>query len=163
MREKISAALKEAQEAGSKRRIATLRLIQTAIKDREVAAREGGRDGVPDESVVDILEKMVRQRDLSAKEFEESGQLDLAEQERQESIIIREFLPDQMDEEAIKAICEETVRDIDAHGLRDIGRCMSELKARYPGKMNFVQASCVVRDLLRENGANRPSENPNPE
>jgi uncharacterized protein YqeY len=160
MREKIGAALKEAQEAGSKRRIATLRLIQTAIKDRDAAARDSGRDGVAEEDVIDILEKMVRQRVLSAREFEESGQLDLAEQERQESEIINEFLPDQLDEAAMKTICEQTVREIDAHGLRDIGRCMSELKARYPGKMDFVQASCVVRDLLRDNGGKDQTEGP---
>jgi len=152
MRENITIALKQAQEAGERRRIATLRLIQTALKDREVAARESGRDGVADEEVIDILEKMVRQREVSAQEFEESGQLDLAEQERAESDIIREFLPKKLDEDAIRSVCEETVRDINAHGLRDIGRCMSELKARYPGKMDFVQASCVVKDLLRSDG-----------
>lgn len=150
MREKISTALKQAQETGDKRRLATLRLIQTAIKDRDAAAKETGRDGVADEEVIDILEKMVRQREASAQEFEESGQLDLAEQERAESDIIREFLPVQLDEAAIRAICEQMVQEIEAHGLRDIGRCMSELKARYPGKMDFVQASCVVRNLLRE-------------
>lgn len=161
MREKINVALKQAQEAGEKRRIATLRLIQTALKDRDVAARDSGRDGVADEEVIDILEKMVRQRDVSAQEFEQSGQLDLAEQERAESDIIREFLPRKLDEAKIRSICEEIVRDIGAHGLRDIGRCMSELKARYPGKMDFVQASCVVKDLLRSDGsrdADTPSE-----
>ncbi|WP_346909376.1 GatB/YqeY domain-containing protein [uncultured Roseibium sp.] len=152
MREKITIALKQAQEAGEKRRIATLRLVQTALKDRDVAARDSGRDGVSDDEVIDILEKMVRQREVSAQEFEESGQLDLAEQERGEGEIIREFLPKKLDEDEIRSICEETVRDINAHGLRDIGRCMSELKARYPGKMDFVQASCVVKDLLRSDG-----------
>ncbi|MEP2705052.1 MAG: GatB/YqeY domain-containing protein [Roseibium sp.] len=153
MREKINAALKAAQDAEDKRRCATLRLVQTAVKDREAAARENGKDGVAEVEVVDILHKMVRQRDASAAEFENSGQLDLAEQERTEQAIIKEFLPNQLGEDEIRSVCEETLKEIDASGLRDIGRCMSELKSRYPGQMDFVQASCVVKDLLRTGGS----------
>ncbi|WP_298986517.1 GatB/YqeY domain-containing protein [uncultured Roseibium sp.] len=153
MRDRINAALKAAQDDGNKRRCATLRLVQTAVKDREAAARENGKDGVSEPDVVEILQKMIHQRESSAVEFESSGQLDLAEQERVEQEIIREFLPAQLSDEEVRAICEETVKDIDAHGLRDIGRCMSELKTRYPGKMDFVQASCVVKDMLRTNGS----------
>jgi uncharacterized protein len=149
MRDKIVTALKEAQASEDKRRLATLRLVKAAIMDRDAAARESGRDGVTNADVLDILQKMVRQREVSAREFEEAGQLDLAEQEQIESAIIREFLPVQINGDAMKVLCEETVKDIDAHGLRDIGRCMSELKTRYPGQMDFVQASCVVKDLLR--------------
>jgi len=148
MRDKISAALKVAQDEEDKRRTATLRLVQMAIKDRDAAARENGRDGVSEEDVLEILQKMVRQREKSASEFEEAGQLELAEQERLEQNIISEFLPVQIDDEEMRAICEATVKDIDAHGLRDIGRCMSTLKERYPGKMDFVQASCLMKDLL---------------
>lgn len=158
MREEINTALKAAQVTGDKRRIATLRLIQTAIKDRDAAAREHGRDGVADGDVEDILRKMVRQRDVSAEEFEASGQLDIAEQERVERDIIREFLPAQLNDDEMREICEATLKDIHAHGLRDIGRCMSELKARYPGKMDFVQASCLVKDLLRTNGTAAQSD-----
>lgn len=152
MREKINAALKAAHDDGDKRRAATLRLVQTAIRDRDEAARDSGRDGVSEAEILDILQRMVRQREESAREFEEGGQLDRAEQERVERDIIREFLPAQLDEAEMLAICEATVRDIDAHGLRDIGRCMSTLKERYPGKMDFVQASCLVKDLLKTNG-----------
>ncbi len=149
LRERIGSALKTAQEDGDKRRCATLRLIQTAVKDREAAARDNGKDGVGETQVIEILQKMIRQRETSAEEFETSGQLDLAEQERVEQQIIREFLPVQLSDEEIRSLCEETVKDIDAHGLRDIGRCMSELKSRYPGKMDFVQASCFVKEMLR--------------
>ncbi|WP_150523975.1 GatB/YqeY domain-containing protein [Roseibium sediminis] len=149
MREKITAALKAAQDDEDKRRMATLRLVQMAIKDRDAAARENGRDGVSEDDVLEILQKMVRQRDQSAAEFEEAGQLDRAEQERLERSIISEFLPTQIDDAEMRAICEATLRDIDAHGLRDIGRCMSTLKERYPGQMDFVQASCLVKDLLK--------------
>ena len=144
--------MKEAQASGEKRRLGTLRLIQTAIKDRDSAARDNGADGVSDQEVLEILQKMMRQRSLSAVEFEEAGQLEQAEQERHEAVIIHEFLPVQIDQDKMKALCEETVKEINAQGLRDIGRCMSELKARYPGQMDFVQASCVVKDLLRSDG-----------
>jgi len=154
MREKINAALKAAKSNDDKRRILTLRLMQTAINDREAAARENGRDGLPDTDVLEILHKMVSQRETAAKEFEENGQLDRAEEERAERSIISEFLPAQIDDAELRAICEATVRDIDAHGLRDIGRCMTTLKQRYPGQMDFVQASCVVKDMLKSgNGA----------
>lgn len=151
MRDRISAALKVAQDDGEKRRCATLRLVQTAVKDREAAARENGKDGVKDNEVVEILQKMIQQRETSAVEFESSGQLDLAEQEREEQDIIREFLPVQLSDDEIRSLCAATLKDIDAHGLRDIGRCMSELKTRYPGQMDFVQASCFVKDMLRSN------------
>jgi hypothetical protein len=152
MRERINTALKLAQDAGDKRRCATLRLVQTAVKDRETAAREHGKDGVDENEVIDILQKMIRQRETSAEEFETGGQLDLAEQERAEQEIIREFLPVQLSDEETRALCEATVKDIDAQGLRDIGRCMSELKSRYSGQMDFVQASCFVKDMLRTDG-----------
>jgi len=155
MRDRINTALKAAQDSGDKRRCATLRLVQTAVKDREAAARENGKDGVNEHEVIEILQKMIHQRETSAVEFESGGQLDLAEQERTEQEIIREFLPEQLSDEEIRSICEETVKDIDAHGLRDIGRCMSELKSRYPGKMDFVQASCVVKDMLRTDSSGK--------
>ncbi|WP_165814797.1 GatB/YqeY domain-containing protein [Labrenzia sp. 011] len=160
MRDRINAALKAAQDEGDKRRCATLRLVQTAVKDREAAARENGKDGVNDSEVIEILHKMVQQREASAAEFESSGQLDLAEQERIEQDIIREFLPAQISEEEMRTLCEETVKDIEAHGLRDIGRCMSELKTRYPGKMDFVQASCLMKDMLRIDGNGQSGKGP---
>ncbi len=156
MRDRINAALKAAQDEGDKRRCATLRLVQTAVKDREAAARENGKDGVREAEVVETLQKMIQQRETSAVEFESGGQLDLAEQERIEQDIIREFLPVQLSDEEIEAVCKDMVREIDAHGLRDIGRCMSELKSRYPGQMDFVQASCFVKDMLRADANGQP-------
>lgn len=155
MRDTINSALKQAQQGeADKCRLATLRLIQAAIRDRDVAAKANGGDGVTDANIIEMLQTMVRQRNVSAKEFEEMGQLDLAEQEREESRIIHEFLPQQIEGDAMKALCAETVRGLDAHGLRDIGRCMSALKSQYPGQMDFVKASCVVKDILRdENGS----------
>ncbi len=149
MREKLNEALKQAVAEQKKLPAATLRLICAAVRDRDAQARENGRDGVTDDELLDILNKMVEQREKSIRSYEEAGQLELAEQERAEAAVIRSFLPQQLEEKEVRNICEDVVRDISAHGLRDMGRCMSTLKERYPGQMDFSKASCVVKDLLR--------------
>lgn len=149
MRDAINTALRKAVEEGQKGRAATVRLILATIRDRDAQAREAGGENVSDVELLEILRKMLRQREQSTRDYEEAGQLELAEQEREESEIIREFLPRQFDEQETRNICEDVVRDINAHGLRDMGRCMNVLKQRFPGQMDFAQASCVVKDLLR--------------
>ena len=149
MRERIQKATKEAVESQDKRRACTLRLITAAIKDRDQASREKGCDNICDDEVVDLLATMVRQRQVSAREFEEAGRVGEAEEEREEIAIIREFLPAQLDEPAMRSICQEVVNEIGAAGLRDVGRAMSELKQRYPGQMDFGRASSVVKSMLR--------------
>ena len=149
MREQISESLKQAIKAQDKRRIATLRLITAAIKDRDVEARGHGKDRVSDDDLLQILAKMVKQRDESIKIYEEAGRLELSEQEREEAAIIQEFMPQQMAEEEVSASCAQAVTDLQAEGLRDMGKVMAHLKATYPGQMDFGKASCVVKDLLR--------------
>ncbi|MGX1307617.1 uncharacterized protein YqeY [Amorphus suaedae] len=149
MREEINRALKSAVVDHDKRRACTLRLIQTAIKDRDQAARDRGLEGIGDREVLDLLVKMIEQRRESASNFESAGRIDLAEQERQEIGIIKSLLPAQLDDTEMRSVCVEVVEDIGAHGLRDVGRAMAALKQRYPGKMDFGRASCVVKDLLR--------------
>ena len=148
MRERISAALKEAMLSQDKRRVSTLRLISAAIKDREIAARTAGRDPLQDADITEILMKMIRQRLESARLYAEGNRLDLAEQEREEMAIIRSFLPEQMDEDQVRSVCAETVKTTGAAGLRDMGKCMQALKQRYAGRMDFGKASTVVRGLL---------------
>lgn len=149
MRDEINRALKSAVVDHDKRRACTLRLIQTAIKDRDQAARDRGLEGIGDREVLDLLVKMIEQRRESAANFESAGRIDLAEQERQEIGIIKSLLPAQLDDTEMRSVCVEVVEDIGAHGLRDVGRAMAALKQRYPGKMDFGRASCVVKDLLR--------------
>lgn len=149
MREDINRALKSAVVDCDKRRACTLRLIQTAIKDRDQAARDRGLEGIGDREVLDLLVKMIEQRRESVASFESAGRIDLAEQERQEIGIIKSLLPAQLDDSEMRSVCVEVVEDIGAHGLRDVGRAMAALKQRYPGKMDFGRASCVVKDLLR--------------
>lgn len=149
MRDKFAEALKQAQKSQDKRTVSTLRLIQAAIKDRDIAHRGAGKDPVSDTEVLEILAKMVKQRQESAKAFEEGNRLELAEQERAEIEIIRAFLPQQLCEDDVKAACAKVVDETGADGLRDMGKCMSALKEKYPGQMDFGKASGIVKGLLR--------------
>ncbi|WP_421726708.1 GatB/YqeY domain-containing protein [Bauldia sp.] len=148
MRERIGAALKQATRDQDKRKTSTLRLINAAITDRDIAARGAGKDPVSDEDVLAILAKMIRQRLDSAQAYEEGNRLDLAEQEREEIAIIKEFMPQQLNDEQMRSVCTELVKETGAHGLRDIGKCMQTLKSRYQGRMDFGKASTVVKGLL---------------
>ncbi|MCV6546165.1 MAG: GatB/YqeY domain-containing protein [Cohaesibacter sp.] len=148
MREQITEGLKKAIKAQDKRRMATLRLVSAAIKDRDVAARGSGGERVDNDALLHILATMVKQRDESMRIYEEAGRLELAEQERAEIAIIKEFLPRQMDEDQVKAAVEAAIADIGASGLRDMGKVMGVLKERFPGQMDFGKASAVVKSLL---------------
>ena len=149
MREEFAAQMKNALKAQDKRRVSTIRLIQAAIKDRDIANRGAGKDAVSDEEIMQILAKMVKQREESAKLFEEGNRLELAEQEREEIDIIRGFLPRQLGEEQVKQLCAKVVAEVGADGLRDMGKCMNALKQRYTGQMDFSKASGVVKTLLQ--------------
>ena len=149
MRDEINEALKTAQKARDAHAVSTIRLINTAIKDRDIAQRGKGCDPVGDDQIREILGKMIKQRRESAKLYEEGNRLDLAEQERREIEIIQGFLPAQMDEDGVKAACAEAIRDSGAQGLRDMGKCMGVLKKRYPGQMDFGKASGEVKRLLQ--------------
>ena len=149
MREMIVEALKTAMKSQDKRRTSTLRLIQAAIQDRDIANRGAGKDPVSGDEVMQILAKMVKQREESAKAFEEGQRLDLAAQERDEIAIIRDFLPTQLGEDDVKMACQKVIAEIGADGLRDMGRCMSALKDQYPGKMDFSKASGIVKTMLQ--------------
>ncbi|SDR34779.1 GatB/YqeY domain-containing protein [Pseudovibrio sp. Tun.PSC04-5.I4] len=149
LRDKISNALKAAQEDKSKRRAATLRLISAAIMDRDIAAREQGRDGLSDEELMTLLQTMLGQREQEGAHCEACGKIELAAQERDEADMIREFLPSQLSEYEMKLVCQTVVECVEARGLRDMGRCMAELKVRYPGQMDFAKASCLVKQMLR--------------
>ncbi|KGF68866.1 glutamyl-tRNA amidotransferase [Hoeflea sp. BAL378] len=149
MRERFTEALNNAIRAKDPRRVSTLRLIQAAIKDRDIANRGAGKDPVSDEEILQILTKMIKQREESAAIYEENVRLELAQQERDEIAIIRQFLPEQMPEEKVREACASVVSETGASGLRDMGKCMNVLKERYPGKMDFSKASGVVKGLLR--------------
>ena len=149
MREEFAAQMKDALKAQDKRRVSTIRLIQAAIKDRDIANRGAGKEPVSDEEIMLILAKMVKQREESARMYEEGNRLELAEEEREEIEVIRTFMPQQVGEEQMRQLCAKVVADVGADGLRDMGKCMNELKQRYPGRMDFSKASGVVKTLLQ--------------
>lgn len=149
MRETIGQALKIALKAQDKRRTSTLRLINAAIQDRDISNRGVGKDPVSDDDILQILAKMVKQREESAKAFEDGNRLELAAQEREEIEIIREFLPKQMDEAAVNKAVADAVTETGAEGLRDMGRVMNLLKERFTGQMDFGKAGAIVKALLQ--------------
>ena len=149
MRDKIAQALKAALKSQDKRRTSTLRLIQAAITDRDIANRGQGKDAVSDEEITQILAKMVKQREESARAFEEGNRLELAEQERQEIEIIRDFLPKQLGEEDTRQACAQVISEVGADGLRDMGKCMNALKEKFPGQMDVSKASGMVKTMLK--------------
>lgn len=148
MREKINEALKQAMRDQDKRRVGTLRLVNAAIKDRDIAARSHDRQGVSDDEVLEILARMIKQRRDSIAAFEEGGRLELAQQEQEEIDIIAEFLPKQFDDAEIRSVCRQVIGELGAEGLKDMGRTMAELKQRYAGQMDFSKASRTVKELL---------------
>jgi uncharacterized protein YqeY len=149
MRDEIAQALKTSIKAQDKRRTSTLRLVNAAIQDRDIANRGAGKGPVSDDEILQILTKMIRQREESAEAFEKGSRLELAEQERQEITILREFMPRQLDDADVQRACREIVAEVGADGLRDMGRCMNALKEKFPGRMDFGKASGIVKGLLQ--------------
>ncbi|QEE36136.1 GatB/YqeY domain-containing protein [Octadecabacter sp. SW4] len=149
MRERVSTALKEAMKAKDADRLSTLRLINAAIKDREIAARgTGDDDTVTDDDVLGILGKMVKQRQESARAYEEGGRLELAEKEQSEIGIIEEFLPRQLDEGETAAAIDAAIAKVEAQSVRDMGKVMGILKKKYTGQMDFGRVGPMVKDRL---------------
>ncbi|MFC7064502.1 GatB/YqeY domain-containing protein [Brucella rhizosphaerae] len=149
LRQEISQALTQAMKAQDKLRLSTLRLIMAAVKDRDIANRGAGKDPVGDDELLGILGKMVKQREESARIYEEGNRIELAEGERAEIIIINDFLPVQMSDDEVKKACADVITEIGAQGLRDMGKVMAVLKERYAGQMDFSKASALVKTLLQ--------------
>ena len=155
MRDIIQQATKDAMKSGEKRRLSTLRLVSAAIKDRDIAARVDekgtatGRERIEDVEIVQLLQKMIRQRRDSIEVYTQGGRLELADQEAAEITIIEEFLPKQMGEDEIRAAAAAVIAEIGAGGLKDMGRVMGVMKERFPGVMDFGKASAFVKEALK--------------
>lgn len=143
LRQEISEALKTAMKAKDRRATSTLRLILAALKDREIAARGEGDDDSPiaDDAILDMLQKMIRQRHDSIAYFEKGNRPDLVAQETEEIVIINRFLPKQMDEAEITQAIGAVVEELGATTIKDMGRIMGALKERYAGRMDFAKAA----------------------
>ena len=149
LRARINAGLKSAMKAKETDRLSTLRLINAAIKDRDIAARGTGEEGgVSDEQLLAILSKMVRQRQESARAYEEGGRLELAEKELAEVQVIEEFLPRQLDEAETETAVASAIDETGATSLRDMGRVIGLLKERHAGQMDFGRVGPLVKARL---------------
>tara|TARA_R110000868_G_scaffold294315_1_gene554930 strand:+ start:151 stop:615 length:465 start_codon:yes stop_codon:yes gene_type:complete len=149
LRGSIMQAMKDAMKSGDKARLSTIRLMQSAIKDKDIASRTDGRnDGVPDSDLLELFTKMVKQRRESAELYEKGERPDLVEKERAEIAVLEEFMPQQMDEAATKAAVESTVADVGATSVKDMGKVMGALKTKYAGQMDFGKAGAVVKAIL---------------
>ena len=157
MRERVTAALQDAMQSKDPTRLATLRLIQCAINDRDIAARARAGDrsdsgdgpiGADDAEIVDLLAKMLRQREESVRVYEEAGRLEVADRERAEMAIIQEFMPKPLSEDEVDRVVAEAIDTAGASDLRDLGRVMQMLKAAYAGRMDFGRAGLRVKQAL---------------
>ena len=149
MHERFNEALKVALKSQDKVRISTLRLINAAIKDRDIADRtDNGGAGVSEDVVLEILAKMIKQRQESLSAYEKAGRLDLADQERSEIVIIQEFMPRQLEDDEIIAAVDAALAEVEAETLKDMGKVMGLLKQKYTGQMDFGKAGARVKEKL---------------
>jgi len=148
LREDINNALKDAMKSGDKRRVSTLRLVNSALKNADIEARGQGKAALGDDELLSLLQKMIKQRQESIELYEKGGRAELAAQEREEIQIISGYLPKQMSEAEAKTAIAGVVKDIGAAGMKDMGKVMAALKERYAGKMDFGKASPIVKALL---------------
>lgn len=148
-RTELSDALKDAMRAKEALAVSTLRLILAALKDRDIAARgKGNSEGISDADILDLLQKMVRQRRESIELFEKGDRQDLADKEAEEIVVIQRFLPKQMDPDQIQGAVQDVIEELGAATIKDMGRVMAALKERYAGRMEFAKASALVKERL---------------
>ncbi len=151
MREQMTTLIKEAMKAGDKKRLGALRLIQAALKDREIEARGTGKE-VGDEDVSAVLRKMVKQRQDSIAIYDKAGRDDLASGEREELAVISEFLPQQLGEAEVRAAIGDAIAETGATGPKDMGKVIAAVKAKHAGRIDFGKASGLVKEMLGKVG-----------
>jgi uncharacterized protein len=148
LRERFTTEMKEAMKAGDKSRLGAIRLIQAALKDKDIEARGNGKEPLSDEEILALLQKMVKQRQESITMYEQGGRAELAQQEKDEVTVISSYLPQQMDEAETKAAIEAAIAETGAASMKDMGKVVGALRAKYAGRMDFAKASGLVKDLL---------------
>lgn len=147
MREQFTEMMKAAMKAGDKRRLSTVRMIQAAIKDRDIEARTSGKP-VGNEEILALLQKLIKSRQESADIYAKAGRDELAQQEREEIAIIAEFLPKQLSDEETTAAIKAAIAETGAASMKDMGKVVGALKAKYTGQMDFAKASGLVKAAL---------------
>jgi hypothetical protein len=149
LREQINDSLKEAMKAKEQKRVGTLRLVNAALKDRDIAARtETSRELLGDDEILSLLAKMIKQREDSIAAYEAGKRPELADAERAEIAVIREFMPKQMSAEDTKVAIAQVIADLGASSIKDMGKVMATLKEHFAGQMDFAKTSGAVKDAL---------------
>ena len=150
LRAQINDSLKEAMKAGDKRRVSTLRLMNSAIKDKDINSRTEGHDSAltSDAGLVDLFAKMIKQRQESVAVYEQGGRPELAQAEREEIAIIQSYMPKQLSDEETKAAIAAIIKAVGAASVKDMGKVMAELKTKYAGQMDMAKAGAMVKTLL---------------
>ncbi len=148
MRDRFATAMKEALKAGDKRRLGTVRLIQAAVKDKDIEARGAGKGQASEEEILGLLQKMIKQRQESMAIYDQNGRPELAQAEREEAEVIQSFLPKQMDEAETRDAINAAIAETGAASMKDMGKVVAALRGQYAGRMDFAKASTLVKDLL---------------
>jgi len=148
LRDNINNAVKDAMRAKEERKLSTLRMINSALKNADIEARGQGKPPLADEDVLGLLQKMIKQRQESVALYDKGGRPELAAQEREEIAVISAYLPKQMSDDEVKAAIAATVTETGAAGMKDMGKVIAALKAKYAGQMDFGKASGLVKAAL---------------
>jgi uncharacterized protein len=150
IRDQINADMKNAMKSGDKCKVATLRLMNAAIKDKDINARTEGHDSekLPDAALLDLFAKMVKQRQDSIAAYEQGGRVELAQQEREEIAIIQSYMPKQLSEAETKDAIAAIITSVGATSVKDMGKVMAELKTKYSGQIDMAKAGGLVKGLL---------------
>jgi len=148
LRDDINNALKDAMKAGEARRVSTLRMVNSGLKNADIEARGQGRPPLSDEDLLLLLQKMIKQRHESVELYEKGGRPELAAQEREEITIISKYLPAQMTDHEISETISALLKETSATAMKDMGRVMAAMKERYAGKLDFAKASAAVKKML---------------
>lgn len=148
LRDRFTEGLKEAMKAGDKRRLGTIRLIQSALKDKDIELRGLGKPPASDEEILALLQKMTKQRQESIAIYDANARPELAQAEREEVEVIASFLPRQMDEAETSAAIDAAIAETGAASMKDMGKVVGALKAKYSGQMDFARASGLVKSKL---------------
>jgi uncharacterized protein YqeY len=147
MREKITQDLKDAMKAGARAKVDTLRLINAALKDRDIEARGAGKT-LSEEDILALLQKMIKSRQESLEIYEKAGRAELAEKERGEIEVISAYLPQQLTEGEVAEAVRAAIAEVGAASIKDMGKVVAALKAKYTGRMDFGRASAAVKTAL---------------
>ncbi|MEW6767439.1 MAG: GatB/YqeY domain-containing protein [Pseudomonadota bacterium] len=148
LRDDINNAVKDAMKAKDERKLSTLRMVNSTLKNSDIEARGQGKPPLSDEDILGVLQKMIKQRQESVELYVKGGRNELAEQEKQEIAIISAYLPKQMSDDEVKAAIASAIKDTGAAGMKDMGKVIGVLKGKFAGQMDFGKASGLVKAAL---------------